>query len=186
MEKIKIKCPNCGAVLTVLDDPANKGKSVKCPVCQMKHPFESFRRVVPVKDLVDDGTSSIESINQVRTESVSLKSAHSPGFLVDELTGARYELGEGLNLIGRMSGITKELGAVGIVTDDMGFSRKHLFIEADKLPDGSFKHIAFDASNKNATFINGHELEIGAKMIIHDGDVISSSCTSLSFHADNI
>ena len=185
MEQIKIKCPNCGAVLTVLDDPANKGKSVKCPVCQMKHPFDSFKRVVAVKPQ-DDGTSALESFRQVKTESVDLRLSSTPGFLQDDKSGLRYEINEGLNLIGRMSSVSKELGAVGIETDDMGLSRKHFFIEAERLPDGKFKHIIYNAANKNDTLINGQKLESGDKRILHDGDTISSTKTTLSFHSEDI
>ena len=52
MNQIKIKCPTCGARLTVIDSPENKGKSVRCPICKEKRPFSQFRIVSTA--VVDD------------------------------------------------------------------------------------------------------------------------------------
>ena len=179
MDTIKIKCPNCGAILSVLDDPSNKGKSVRCPACNEKHKFLEFKLVTPMLD--DDktrigGTSQSED----KTELPNI-SRSSIGYLLHELNGHKYVLSEGINLIGRKTYQQAPLASVPIETDDRGFSRKHLFIEVTKGSDGIYRHYAYNAANMNATTVNETKLEEGDKVILHTGDRIESSKTVLVF-----
>lgn len=182
METIRIKCPSCGAILIVADDPANQGKSVKCPVCKEKHKFSEFKAVKPVLSEEEDKTSlgGGESIadktvlpDNVRTNDL--------GFLFDESGQRKYSLSEGLNLIGRMTYQTEPVATVAIETDDRGFSRKHLYIDVVKGADGVIRYYAYNAANKNPTSVNGVQLNEGDKMILHNEDVIKSSETILVF-----
>ena len=75
-EKIKIKCPNCGAILEALDDPSNNDKSVLCPNCRVRNRFSDFKRVTP--KVIDDETQVCFFIKD------------TIGFLVDETTKLRY------------------------------------------------------------------------------------------------
>lgn len=44
-EIIQIKCPFCGAVLSVKNIPDIESKNVTCPICKHKYPFSQFKRV---------------------------------------------------------------------------------------------------------------------------------------------
>lgn len=45
MDKIRIKCPNCGAVLEAVDNPANFDKFVTCPNCKVRNKFQDFVKI---------------------------------------------------------------------------------------------------------------------------------------------
>lgn len=179
MDTIKIKCPNCGAILSVHDDPSNEGKSVRCPACNEKHQFLEFRLVTPMQE---DDKTRIGGISQAEDETkLPGFSRVSIGYLLNEADGHKYALSEGINLIGRMTYQQAPLANVPIETDDRGFSRKHLYIDVTKGADGKYRHYAYNAANKNATTVNESLLEEGDKVILHTGDRIESSKTVLVF-----
>ena len=167
METIKIKCPNCGAVLGATDNPANVKKMVICPNCKVRNRFIDFKRVVP--DRADDETR------------IDLSEKNTIGRLVDEKTRKEYHLKEGRNLIGRKPVKDPPKASVPIETADRGFSRAHMYIDVMKGRDGQWHHYASNAENKNATRINGDELEDGDRFGLKHGDRITSSDTSLRF-----
>ena len=168
METIKIKCPNCGAVLGAADDPSNANKSVLCPNCKVRNRFSDFRRITPVRK-EEDETQIVLSVRD------------SIGYLVDEKTGRSYSLKEGRSIIGRMTYKTPPKADIPIITEDMGLSRAHLFVEVIKGRDGKYHTYASNASNANDTFINGSKLESGDKIGLKNNDKISSSKTVLRF-----
>ena len=170
MEKIKIKCPFCGKILIVADNPANAGKRLRCPACKEMSDFEDFKRVVEQK--VSDET-------EVNLGSRTISDGFS---LTDKLTGKSYKLHQGRNLIGRMTYKGTPKADVPICTEDMGFSREHLNIEVVRGCDGIFHCYASNASNKNDTFINGELLSGDDKIGLESGDQIKSSTTTLIFH----
>ena len=177
---IKIKCPTCGAILSVLDDPSNEGKSVRCPACKEKHRFVEFKLVSPLID--EDKTCIGPSIQDGDHTELPSMSKSTIGFLLNKTDNQKYRLIEGLNLIGRKTFQQESAASVPIATEDRGFSRKHLYIEVVKGADGIFRHYAFNAANKNETRINGLPLEEGDKVILHSGDQIESSNTTLIFN----
>lgn len=174
MEKIKVKCPFCGKILIVADDPANMGKKLRCPVCKESSVYEDFKRVAGPE--VSDATQVI-FVSESTPVTFILK---------DKTTGYKYSLNLGRNLIGRMTYKSKPKADVPIKTKDMGFSREHLFIEIVKGCDGVFHCYAVNASNKNDTFINGEKLHDSDKMAIKDGDQIKSSLTTLVFECSGV
>ena len=165
METIKIKCPNCGAVLAAVDDPSNARKTVVCPNCKVRNRFEDFKRIIPKK--ADDETR------------ISLTVHGAIGNLVDETTKKEYSLKEGRNLIGRKPLKETPKADVPIETDDKGFSRAHFYIEVMKGRDGRWHYYASNASNKNETTINGIKLEDGDRIGLKHDDRIVSSETKL-------
>lgn len=182
METIKIKCPNCGAVLSVVDDPSNQGKNVKCPVCKQTHPFVSFRPVKPKISEEEDKTSIGFGFNSDDATALpDFNKVETVGHLLDKATSLEYALSQGLNIIGRMTYQSAPVATVPIKTEDRGFSRKHMNIEVVKGSDMVFRYYVSNAENKNKTTVNGVELGSNDKMILHDGDVIKSSNTELIF-----
>lgn len=173
MEKIKIKCPFCGKILIVADNPDYAGKKLKCPVCKESSVFEDFKRVVEHK------TSDETEVNS------GPKVSSANFVLTDNLTGKCYKLRQGSNLIGRMTYKSAPKADVPIYTDDLGFSREHLYIEIVKGCDGIFHCYASNASNKNDTFINGELLPEDDKIGLENGDQIKSSSTSLVFRCSD-
>lgn len=171
MEKIKIKCPFCGKILIVADDPKNSGKKLRCPACKEASVYEDFKRVEEQK-VSDETEVNVGS----KTSSVSFS-------LTDELTGKSYILRQGRNLVGRMTYKSAPKADIPICTEDMGFSREHLYIEIVRGCDGIFHCYASNASNKNDTFINGELLPEGDKIGIENGDQIKSSTTTLVFRS---
>ena len=183
---IKIKCPTCGAILSVVDDPSNARKSVKCPVCEEKHRFIEFRLIQKRVEDSDRTQLGIDAIQNDRTQLPSNSQPVTIGYLMDEIHHKKYTLNSGLNLIGRKTYQTTSTATIPIETDDLGFSRKHIYIEAVKGLDGIVRHYAYNAQNKNETTINGHPLGVQDKVILHDSDTIRSSNTILVFKVSEL
>ena len=182
METIKIKCPNCGAVLTVLDDPSNVKKKVPCRTCKQTYPFTRFKIIKPVVVEDEDRTSlRIDNDPDDQTCLPDQLKCNAIGYLLDNGTKKIYQLSEGVNLIGRMTVKSAPEATIPITTGDMGFSRKHLNIEVVKESSDTIKYYMYNAANKNLTTVNGISLLGTDKVILHDGDIIRSSATELVF-----
>ena len=65
MEKLIIKCPACGQVMSIDDNPAFVGRVVTCPVCKTKRKFEEYKRSEPsvMVQTVSDETVVVNDIN---------------------------------------------------------------------------------------------------------------------------
>lgn len=175
MERIRIKCPACGAILEAEDNPANIGKDVVCPNCKTKNKFSLFPRI-PVKP-VEEIDSSTE-VKRIANDSI--------GFLLDISSGTKYPLREGRNLIGRMTYKTPPLANVPIVTENRRMSRSHLYIDVIQGADGRYHAYASNASNQNPTTINGMLLEDGDALSLKDQDVLSLSDTKLIYSGSRL
>ena len=172
MEKIRIKCPVCGAVLEVLDDPANAEKSVKCPNCQQRNKYKDFKRVLPAPVPI--------APDQDETH-IATKRNESPGYLLDKATGRVYPLREGEQLVGRKPHKTAPKADIPIETKDQGMSREHLYIEVVSGRDGRYHIYASNAKNQNPTEINGVHLVDGDQVGIRHGDVLKLCDTVLVY-----
>jgi phage FluMu protein Com len=180
METIKIKCPNCGAILAVVDSPANVGKSVKCPVCKVSNLFSNFKSVRPKISEEEDRTNLGPNLcSEDKTCLPELNKVEKIGYLWDNSNNTRYNLKEGVNLIGRMTYQSAPVATVPVKTDDRGFSRKHMNIEVVKGSDQVFRYYVYNAENKNPTTVNGVLIGTNDKIILHNGDLIKSSSTEL-------
>lgn len=186
MADIKIKCPNCGAILTVADSPANVKKSVKCPVCKEKHKYTEFKLYQPKNDDSDRTQLGLSPSTDVNTKLPQMPRVVTFGYLVHDGYQKKYTLTSGVNLIGRKTYQSASPASIAIETGDLGFSRRHLYIEAIKGPDGVIRHYAYNAANKNETTINGVPLGAGDKVILHDSDVIHSADTTLVFKVSEL
>ena len=171
MDKIRIKCPFCGAILETLDNPANYAKSIVCPNCKTKNKFKDFKKIMP--KAVTAPEDDVTQVNSVSRDNI--------GCLVEIKTQRRYSLHEGKNLIGRLTTKTPPLADIPIETRDMGISRKHLYIDVMKGRDGLFHAYVYNANNKNATLINGVVLEDDDKIGLKNNDVITLCETKLRY-----
>jgi hypothetical protein len=170
MEKIRIKCPVCGILLEADDNPANYEKHVLCPNCKTRNKFSAFKRVVPVAPEEEDCTTVIREIAD-----------DAVGALVDVATGRSYPLREGRNLVGRMTYNSPPAATVPIVTENRKMSRSHLYIHVMRGADGRYHAYASNASNRNATTINGTVLEDGDMISLRYQDVLSLADTRLVY-----
>lgn len=173
MDGLRIKCPNCGITLGMKAAPQDIDKMITCPNCKVKNKFRDYRPVVakPVSDDTPIGGPVVKD---------------AVGGLLDMTTGKSYSLHEGINLIGRMTYKSPPKADVPIVTEDMGLSRAHLYIQVLKGCDGHYHHYAYNASNANPTFLNDVLLEEGDKVGLKSGDKIQSSETVLRFEGSII
>lgn len=169
MEKIRIQCPSCGAILETFDNPANYEKNVTCPNCNNRGKFSSFKRL----------TNSLAKVSD--TTIVKPMGKDTIGILTDVYTGKRYSLKEGRNIIGRITYKTPPLATIPIITDNRKMSRSHLIIDVIQGADGRYHSYASNSSNKNATTINGKVLEDGDKVSLRNQDVLSLAETKLIY-----
>ena len=173
MDKIRIKCPICGAILEALDDPANAEKNVKCPNCNQRNKFKDFKRVVvpmPTPIASEKDETQIASMGK-----------DSVGYLLDRMTYRRYPLREGKQLVGRKPRKNPAKADIPIETTDQGMSREHLYIEVMAGHDGRYHVYVSNAKNQNPTEINGVTLADGDKVSIRHGDVLKLCDTQLVY-----
>lgn len=170
MEKIRIKCPYCSAVLEVDDNPAFVGKTLKCKNCGSKDKFENFKRIVPKAPAAE-----------VETEVFRSSSPKSPGLLLNISDGHEYPLSEGVQTVGRKPKEGPAKADIAIVTSDKFMSRCHLRLEVMMGRDGFYHVYASNDGNKNPTYINGALLEDGDKVGVSHASTIRMGETTLRY-----
>lgn len=183
-EKIRIKCPGCGAVLVLKNGSASDDKMIVCPRCKSRNRLGGFTRVVPApQPVVVENDTFIDQHTRPASAGFGTLSMRS-ACLVDTRTGKRYPLREGRNLIGRRTYQTAPLADVPIDTPDMGMSRAHFYVEMVRVNPSLSKVYMYNANNKNHTYVNADLVSTGDKIVLHNGDVIRSSETVLKFICD--
>lgn len=183
---IKIKCPNCGAILSVKEAPGINDKTVRCPVCGEKQLFSKYKEVKPVFD--DDTELKKAKFNSVKGDDeteINIEEKEntvitSYGYLLDKKTHKKYSLKDGVNFVGRKANSTPEKVNVRIETEDMGFSRSHLCVET-VLQAGVRKYKVYNDACKNSTFLNGEKIDKGDVLFLKENDIIKSSEVELQF-----
>ncbi len=170
MKTIRIKCPVCGTVLEVPDDPANAEKSVRCPNCRQRNPFKDFKSVAPRPLPPEEDETQTEKMRD-----------DEAGYLWDRVTDRRYPLRKGKQLVGRRPHNKPPKADIAIETEDQGISREHLYIDVMAGRDGRFHVYVSNARNKNATEINGKKLKDGDILGLRHGDVIRMNETPLTY-----
>ena len=188
-EIIKIKCPYCGAVLSVKNQAGIESKSVTCPICKQKSPFKDFKKIA--EKFKDDGehtqypgddektsyqTSSSDPLTDYRT---------GLNFTLGKLkvmpSGPSFQLKPGKNIIGRRA--TQSTADFQIPMEgSKRLSREHLVIEIKKVQGKGFVHYASLCKQKtNKTFIGNELLEYGDCMVLNHGDVIKLPDVNVKF-----
>ena len=172
MEKIHIKCPYCGSILEVVDNPANYSKNVTCPNCRHKDRFANYLRINA--SLANNASADDET-------QVILSRKGTLGYLLDKITGMIYPLKEGSQIVGRKTTKTPSKADIPISTTDLGMSREHLCIDVVLGNDAQYHVYASNAKNQNPTTINGQLLEDKDKVGLKHGDVIRLCETPLLY-----
>lgn len=160
METIDIKCPKCGKVLRLQNQPGIERMFVPCPACGTRSPYAACERVVKASEKTVLLTSEVDKV-----------------FLADCATGISYELPLGCNSVGRAH-VTSQAN-VQITTADRGMSRVHSVINVVKTGSGNMRCVISNANNKNATYVNGEKLEDGDEIVLHDGDIVKMSVSEM-------
>lgn len=175
METMKIKCPNCGAVLIVKKVLGMETKSVSCPVCKVANPFVKFTEV---KEQAYDPEDTELKKKKSHTDDADEEDTNfeKEALLYDVSTRKSYLLKDGLNLVGRKTYKKESVADVPIETLVKGFSRSHFYVEVLRYGI-DLKLKMYLAENKNETFINSERIEKEEKVILQEGDVIK--CCSL-------
>lgn len=174
-ELLKIKCPNCGAVLTIKNMPELETKSIPCPVCKKTSRYTDYKtpsQARPSSD-TDDATSTgdVTQLRGIKKQTI--------GKLENAESKQQYILTLGVNTIGRKAQSSN--ATVQIDTDDRCMSRIHSSIEVYKLKTGNYIHYFSNAQNKNATYVNSQLIVSGDRVILHGGETIKMANTTLKF-----
>lgn len=183
---IKIKCPYCGAVLSVKNQAGIESKSVTCPICKQKSPFKDFKKVV---DKVNDERTQYPGDD----EKTSYRTSSDPGtdignglnFTLGKLrvmpSGPSFQLKPGNNIIGRRA--TQSSADFQIPMEgSKRLSREHLVIEIKKVQGKGFVHYASLCKQKtNKTFIGSEQLEYGDCLVLNHGDIIKLPDVNVKF-----
>ena len=175
METMKIKCPNCGAVLIVKKVPGMENKSVPCSVCKVTNPFVKFKEVK--EQAYDPEDTELKKKKSHKDDADEEDTDfEKEALLCDVSTQKSYLLKDGLNLVGRKTYKKESVADIPIETEVKGFSRSHFYVEVMRYGvDLKLKMCL--AENKNETFVNSERIEKDEKIILQNGDLIK--CSSL-------
>lgn len=191
-EKIQIKCPFDGALLSVTYKPGIETKTLTCPICKHKYPFTQFKRVTPgpQTSAEDPGTDYPGSHEEEHTSY-----GHHPGKEETEVgtanytlgkvkipaTGVSYQLRPGRNVIGRKG--AKSTADFQIDTaDKRSMSREHLVIEAKKVPGHGYMHyVSLFKEKVNKTYVGNEPLLFGDCLVLNHGDELRLPDATLKF-----
>lgn len=169
---VKIKCPQCGAVLSVKNQDGLSGKNVTCPVCKYKGLFTTFRNYVPKQSYSGGDDATSYGFNPDATQFNGGEN-DIPGQLRVISTGKVFRLKEGRNVIGRQAHNTS--ADIQLPTgDSMRMSREHLVITLKKVPGkGLTAFVTLFKEKVNKTYVNDSELFFGDTLVLNDGDIIT-------------
>lgn len=180
---IKIKCPFCGAVLSVKDVPGLNAKSTTCPVCKQKSAIKDFKRVADRQEekteYPTDGHANEEKTeyhNPVDSDKTLIRKSPFDNLTLGQLkvlpSGPSFLLRPGQNIVGRKV-VNPPYADFQIPTISNRMSRQHLLVEVKKVPGKGFVHyVSLYGQKANATFIGNNQIEVGDCMVLNDGDII--------------
>lgn len=189
-EIIKIKCPFCGAILSVKNQPGIENKNVTCPVCKKTYLFKEYKRVVQNPSHKEDVDTEYPGAAKQEEKTVYPNNEkptvlpdtnYTLGKLKVEGMTTTFQLHLGRNVIGRKS--VKSQSDFQIDTaEKRGMSREHLLIEVKKVPGKGFVHyVSLYKERVNKTFVGDELLAYGDVLILHHGDVIKLPDATLKF-----
>ena len=175
MNVIKIKCPNCGGILSVKLKIQNQEVNIPCPICKIISPLKSYVKVTtqPQYSNKDDETQiGVHAVNDLVGQ-LKIQGTDLPPFL----------LKMGRNVIGREAkSSTADIQIPLQTTERSRMSREHLMIDVNKvIGKGIVHHLSLYKANVNETLFNGEKLEAPDRIILKNGDVITLPEAKLVF-----
>ena len=176
---IQIKCPFCGALLSVKALPGIENKSITCPVCKQTNRFTQYM-VMTAGTAASNGAQSNGFGDDDATQYGPMN--FNIGLLRLAGTDVTYQLMPGKNEVGRKS--TNSTVDFQIDTGvNRRMSRNHLTIDVVKEPHKGFVHyVSLSKENVNPTTVDGNPLHYGVdKVILHNGAVIRLPDAELRF-----
>lgn len=202
---IQLKCPECGAVLTIKAQQGMESKFITCPSCEIKNPFTKFRRVVAQREPQQDPPTDYgyarkrpqeeEKTQYRRSEEhtqyqnqdprTQTGQVHNRNMTVGALrlagTNTTFQLKPGRNVIGRKSS-NSGAGFQIDTGDKRSMSREHIVIDVKKHPGQGIIHcLSLYKEKVNKTFIGSEQLLPGDVIILQPGDIIKLPDAVLKF-----
>jgi len=176
---VKLKCPNCGAILSVnAADIANidpTKATVTCKVCNKKNFLANYQ--TQAEKTQADGETQIAGQTQYSQES-----NQHPGSLVLQSTGQRFILKEGRQVIGRRVKSGQSDADIAIDCPDNRMSRCHLVVEVRQVKgEGMVHYLSLYKEHVNPTFVGKQPLEYGDCLVLQPGMVIHLPSVDLCF-----
>ncbi|MDE6559856.1 MAG: FHA domain-containing protein [Muribaculaceae bacterium] len=186
-EIIQIKCPFCGAVLSVKNQPGIETKNVTCPICKQKSPFLQFKKV-KASAYYDETPTEYphkEECTQYSYEKEEKTQMGEMNFTLGKVkvldSGVSYQLKPGRNVIGRKG--AKSGADFQINTGEKrSMSREHIVIEVKKIPAKGYVHyLSLFKERVNKTFIGNEPLLYGDCIVLNHGDIIRLPDANIKF-----
>lgn len=187
-EIIQIKCPFCGAVLSVKNIPDIDKKNVTCPICKQTNRFVAYRQVGPnsASGTKTIGNPTYEAKRNFDSD-VNDATQYGPmNFTIGRLrlqgSDITYQLRPGINEVGRMSKNSTVDFQID-TGDSRRMSRKHLVVEVVKENHKGYVHyVSLSKENVNPTTVNGNPMCYGVdKVILNNGAIIKLPDAELRF-----
>jgi pSer/pThr/pTyr-binding forkhead associated (FHA) protein len=175
MQEVKIKCPNCGSMLSVKNPGNTPEATVTCPNCsaglRVKFKQQPEEETPPRRPMGDGGETVIGQSNVSKAR-----------FFL-KVAGQTYQLADGVNTIGRQA--SSSGASIQIATTDHKMSRHHAEIEVLRYPGGITRVKVNNWQNKNRTWVNGVELKDDETLILKNGCRLKMGDTEMFFVAEN-
>ncbi len=187
-EIIQIKCPFCGAVLSVKNIPDIDKKNVTCPICKQTNRFVNYKLVTP-NTVGAPKVQGNENFHPKRSFDSNSNDATQYGpmnFTIGKLklqgSDLTYQLKPGKNEVGRKSKNSSVDFQID-TGDSRRMSRNHLVIEVVKENYKGYVHyVSLSKENVNPTTVNGNPMCYGVdKVILNNGAVIKLPDAELIF-----
>lgn len=185
---IQIKCPFCGAVLSVKNIPGIESKNVTCPICKQTNKFVNYKPVTRDTDEESKGNGKnvFNPKKSYGNESTDATQYGPMNFTIGKLnllgSDISYQLKPGKNEVGR-----KTKNSTVDFQIDTGesrrMSRNHLVIDVVKENYKGYVHyISLSKENVNPTTVNGNPMCYGVdKVILNNGAIIKLPDAELRF-----
>ena len=192
-EQLTIKCPHCGSILRVPNQPGIEKAVIVCSNCKEKSKFTDCQKVTVKPKVSHDADETQYGSNQYGANSDrtitpdDLKHSTPPaiGRLVVVRTGAELKLKLGNNTIGRQATTSTASIQVPDVTGKRQMSRQHAIIDVNRMPDGTTRHTLRNWNNQNKTLVGGEEVIEGDRIVLISGQIIRMGDIELRFEVDD-
>lgn len=184
MNIVTVKCPQCQNSVSIKNFEGLDSLKIKCPHCAT--PFTIRFRKRPIK--MDDKpapaqpepkTKPTMAEDKTETRFDTLPSSGKPVLICN---GEKFPLKEGRNTVGRKSPTSN--ATLQLPIQDQYMSRVNAIIEVNRIfQDRSYVTIS-SCNEHNLASVNGHDVQIGDRMVLQPSYVIRLGHTNLSYELE--